>query len=202
MTHNLTLYCLRKIRAQDYMSEEDYEKVCYFLEVVLINLFKSIQIYVLALLLGTLLETFVMNCAYVLLRSQAGGWHAKSSTICSIFGITIFIGIPLLLKMTHNTFSSWFVVILSIVVLISVWHYAPADTEKNPLVSISERKRKRRLAIFVTLAIIAFSFIVQTTMIQTLVIIGLLVETLMISPLFYKLMKRSYRNYEKYVEEK
>lgn len=39
MTHNFTLYCLRKIRAQDYMSEENYEKVCYFLEVLLINLF-------------------------------------------------------------------------------------------------------------------------------------------------------------------
>lgn len=201
MTHNLTLYCLRKIRAQDYMSKEDYEKVCYFLEIVLINLFKSIQIYVLALLLGTLLETFVMNCAYVLLRGDAGGWHAKSSTICSIFGITVFIGIPLLLQTTHYTFSSWLITILSIAILISVWCYAPADTEKNPLISVSERKRKRMSAFFVTLAIIAFSFIVQTAMIQTLVIIGLLVETLMISPLFYKLMKRSYRNYEKYVEE-
>lgn len=142
-----------------------------------------------------------MNCAYVFLRSHAGGWHAKSSTKCSILGIIIFVGVPLLLQMTHYTFSSLFVAILVIIVLISVWYYAPADTEKNPLVSVSERRRKRRLAVFTTLVIVACSFFVQIAMIQTLVIIGLLVETLMISPLFYKLMKRSYRNYEKYVEE-
>lgn len=202
MTHALTLYCLKKIRAQDYMSEIEYENVCYFLEVLFINLFKSIQIYAVAWLLGTLLETFVMNCAYVLLRIHAGGWHAKSSVNCSLFGIAIFIGIPLMLQNTHYVFSNWFAIALSIIILVSIWRYAPADTEKNPLVSVSERKRKHCRALVTVLMIAIISFLKQDEMVQTLLLCGLFIETIMISPLFYQLTKRSYKNYEKYVEEK
>lgn len=202
MTHNLTLYCLRKIRAQDYMSEREHENVCYFLEILLINIFKSIQIYALAWLLGTLLETFVMNCAYVLLRTHAGGWHAKSSTNCSLFGIATFIGIPLMLQNTHYVFNTWLAMVLSIIILASVWRYAPADTENNPLVSVSERRKKRWRAFVTVLMIVIISFFKQDEMLQTLLLWGLITETIMIHPLFYKLTKRSYKNYEKYVEEK
>jgi accessory gene regulator B len=202
MTHSLTLYCLKKLQMKKHMSEDDYDNVCYFLEVFLINLFKSVQIYGLALLLGILLETFVMNCAYVLLRIQAGGWHAKSSVNCSLFGIVNFIGVPLLLQGTQYTIHSWHSIILSLIIFVGVWHYAPSDTEKNPLVSVSERKKKKKQAVFITLLIITGSFLLKNELLRTLLLLGLVIEVLMISPLFYKLMNRRYKNYEQYVEEK
>lgn len=202
MTNGLTLYFLRKIRAQEYMSESEHDHVCYFLEVLFINVFKSVQVYALAWLFGTLLETFIMNFAYVVLRTHAGGWHAKSSTNCSLFGIVVFIGIPWILQSTHYTFSHWFAVILSIIILIGVWRYAPADTEKNPLVSISERRKKRYWSLISALMIILISFLKQNGIVQTLLLSGLLTETIIISTLFYKLTRRSYKNYEKYIQEK
>lgn len=202
MTNRLTGFCLEKIHANDYMSESEFENVHYFLEVFFINVFKLFQVYLCAYLFGTLFETFVMNCAYVLLRRHANGWHAKSSFNCSLLGISFFIGIPLLLQKTMITFSGWMVVLLSILLFIGVCLYAPADTEKNPLVSVSERKRKRRNALFLTLILVLLSCVIQNQSLQTLILSGLFIEIIMIHPLFYKLTKRSYKNYEKYVEEK
>lgn len=202
MTNRLTGFCLEKIHAHDHMSQDDYENVHYFLEVFFINLFKLFQVYLCAYLFDTLFETFVMNCAYVLLRSHANGWHARSSFNCSLLGISCFVGIPLLLQKTMLPFNGWIVVILSILLLIEVGLYAPADTEKNPLVSVSERKRKRRNALFMTLILVLLSYVIQNQSLQTLILSGLFIEILMIHPLFYKLTKRSYKNYEKYVAEK
>ena len=202
MTNRLTDYILKKIHAHDHMSQDEYENVHYFLEVFFINVSKLSQIYLFAYFFGTLFETFVMNCAYILLRSHANGWHAKSSFNCSLLGISCFVGIPLLLQKTMLSFNGWIAVILSILLFIGVGLYAPADTEKNPLVGVNERKRKRSKALLITLILILLSYLIQNQSLQALILSGLFIEMIMIHPLFYKLTKRSYKNYEKYVAEK
>ncbi len=87
----------------------------------LINIFKTVQVYVIAYLLGVLFETFIMNLPYVLLRWHAGGWHAKSTINCSIFGITTFVGIPFILQKMDFSLSFFWMTILSLVIL--CWSY-------------------------------------------------------------------------------
>lgn len=198
MTHNFTLFLLNKVSAQNYMSESEYENVVYSLEILLINIFKSIQIYSVALILGVLFETFIMNLAYALLRIHAGGWHAKSSINCSLFGLVVFVGIPLIFQKFEFALNFYWLLLLSGIILAFVALYAPADTEKNPLVSVSERKRKKILSLLSALVISAFSLFFAGPQIATLLVTGLLIETLLIHPLFYKLLKRRYKNYENY----
>lgn len=198
MTHNLTLFLLKTIQAKNYMNEAEYESVCYSLEILFINIFKSIQVYTAAFIFGVLVETFIMNLAYALLRWSAGGWHAKSSLNCSIFGIITFVGIPFALQKTEFLLTFHWSLFLSLLILFCVFLYAPADTEKNPLVSVIERKRKRRLALLCTTFILCIGLVLVKSEVRTLIIIGLLVETIMIHPLLYKLTKRSYKNYENY----
>ena len=198
MTHTFTLFILEKLRAQSFMTEEEFENVQYSLEILLINILKSIQVYFISFLFGLLFETFIMNLAYVLLRWYANGWHAKSSIACSLFGIATFVGIPFVLQETSFTLSTPWILILSGIILLCVFLYAPADTEKNPLVSVSERKKKKLFALISAFTIICVSLFLVGAQVGTLLIIGLLVEILMIHPLFYKLNKRSYKNYENY----
>lgn len=198
MTRNFTLFLLNKVSAQNYMSESEYENVVYSLEILLINIFKSIQIYSVALILGVLFETFIMNLAYALLRIHAGGWHAKSSINCSLFGLVVFVGIPLIFQKFEFALNFYWLLLLSGIILAFVALYAPADTEKNPLVSVSERKRKKILSLLSALVISAFSLFFAGPQIATLLVTGLLIETLLIHPLFYKLIKRRYKNYENY----
>lgn len=198
MTHNFTLFLLNKIHARSHMSEDEYENVAYSLELLFINIFKSIQVYVVAFLLGVIFETFVMNLAYVLLRWQAGGWHAKSSLNCSLFGLLSFVGIPLIFQHTGFILNSNWSLILALFVLFNTVLYAPADTEKNPLVSVSERKKKKILATCTAFALVIIAMFFVKNDIRTLLLTGLFVEIIMIHPLFYKINKRSYKNYEKY----
>lgn len=198
MTHTFTFFLLNKIQAKKYMTEDEYENVAYSLEIFLINIFKTVQVYVIAYLLGVLFETFIMNLPYVLLRWHAGGWHAKSTINCSIFGITTFVGIPFILQKMDFSLSFFWMTILSLVILCCVLLYAPADTEKNPLVSVSERKRKRIFSFLSALFAIFIAVFFVNNEIGTLMITGLFVEIIMIHPLFYKLNKRSYKNYENY----
>jgi accessory gene regulator B len=201
LTHSLTLYLLRKIQAQRYMSEIDYENTTYALEILLINLFKSVQVYAVAFVFGVLFETFLMNLAYVFLRIPAGGWHAKSSRNCSIFGLVVFVGIPVFLKYSLFTFSFNWLLLLSSIVLLIVFLYAPSDTEKNPLVSMSERKKKKRKALFSAFLVVCLSLFFVAAKTSTLLITGLVIESLLIHPFFYKLTKRSYKNFENYQTE-
>ncbi|MGM0125367.1 accessory regulator B [Enterococcus sp. AZ194] len=180
------------------MDETEYDYTCYFIEIVLLNLFKMTQIYLAAYLLGTMLETAIMNGAYILLRHHAGGWHARTSIGCSIFGIVTFVGIPRLLQESALVIPGWSLTVLSICCLVGVLFYAPADTEKNPLINAEHRKRKAILSFITVITMLSLSFLLLTNYFQILIILGLSLETLLISPLYYKLTKRSYNNYENY----
>lgn len=196
--HNFMLFFLKKIQAKEYMSDDEYANVCYTVESLLIDIAKTFQVYLLATILGIAMETFFVHMPYMLLRRFAGGWHAKTSLNCSIFSILVFVGIPL----SANRFSQPFPPIIHLsIALISlwiVWRYAPADTEKNPLFDKKERNKRRFRSIVVVLSFLVIAFTLCSSFIRFLILIGLFIESVMINPLFYKLTKRSYRNYEKY----
>ncbi len=196
--HNFTLFFLKKIHAQEYMSDDEYANVCYTVESFLINITKTFQVYLLATILGVAKETFFMHLPYMLLRRYAGGWHAKTSLSCSIFSIFVFVGIPLSITGFSQPLSPIINFSMAAISLWIVWRYAPADTEKNPLFDKRERDIRRFKSIAMILLILAIVFIIKSSLVQSLILIGLLIESIMISPLFYKLTKRSYRNYEKY----
>ncbi|WP_312540721.1 accessory gene regulator AgrB [Enterococcus sp.] len=195
--HNFTLFFLKKIQAQEYMSDDEYANVCYTVESFLINITKTFQVYLLATILGVAKETFFMHLPYMLLRRYAGGWHAKTSLSCSMFSIFVFVGIPLSITGFSQPLSPIINFSMAAISLWIVWRYAPADTEKNPLFDKRERDIRRFKSIAIVMLILATAFIVNNSFVQSLILIGLFIESIMINPLFYKLMRRSYQNYEK-----
>ena len=106
MTHTFTFFLLNKIQAKKYMTEDEYENVAYSLEIFLINIFKTVQVYVIAYLLGVLFETFIMNLPYVLLR-----WHAGVGTRSQPL-IALFLVSQHLLAF-HLYFKKWILAYLS-----------------------------------------------------------------------------------------
>lgn len=181
-----------------FKSEEEYEQAYYTLQIVLINIEKVQIIYTMSFFLSTILNTFVMHLAYFLLRRSAGGWHAKKSINCTLFSVFGFVILPWLGNKANCSFTNFSILILTITMLGIVMRYAPADTEKNPLISISERAKMKRKAILVTLLSFAVALFVRNDTLQFNVISGIILECITIHPVFYKLTKRSYTNYEEY----
>ena len=113
--------------------EEKLEIIEYGLEGIYLTVTKLIIIYSLAYFLDILLETFLVSLTYNLIRFTAFGMHAKKSWHCLIISSTMFIGgvyiceyvfIPFILK-----------VILALICIILVFKFAPADTEKRPIIN-------------------------------------------------------------------
>lgn len=181
-----------------FRSEEESEKAHYSLQILLINLEKLLIVYFFSFLLSVMINTFIMHLTYFLLRKFAGGWHAKKSINCTLFSSLCFVFIPWLAKKYNFLFSMTAMCVLIFVVSFTVIRYAPADTEKNPLVSISERKKRRKSSILVTIFVLLASIFVKSETLKFNILSGLLLESVTIHPAFYKLTKRSYRNYEEY----
>ena len=93
---------------------------------------------------------------------------------------------------------SW---LIALTAIICTYRYAPADTEKNPLVSVSERKHRRIKALCFVILFTTVAFIQSNQQIRLLILTGLFIESMVRTPFIYKLTKRSYKNYEYYQEE-
>lgn len=81
--------------------------------------------------------------------------------------------------------------------LILVTLYAPADTAKRPLVSVKLRKK---LKIYSQLTVMFFFIIClfnNNMIIKNIITFAILEECICITPFFYKISGKSYKNYEK-----
>ena len=79
-----------------------------------------------------------------------------------------------------------------------IYKYAPADTEKRPIISPKRRKIYKTIctitAIIFTILIIVFN----KHILSNYLLIGMIEAVIMIHPTVYKIFKLSYDNYKNY----
>lgn len=175
-------------------SDDDLEKIEYGIKVVLANFFKLIILFSTAYILGVFKYTVIAFVVFAILRTFACGAHANSSILCIVINYTLFLG---------NVYASIYIPLnklcISLIFLISlilIYIYAPADTAERPLVS----KRLRRNLKIKSLVTVIFFFII-TIFIKNNIYINLITfaifeEALAITPISYKLLGKTYNNYE------
>ena len=115
------------------------------MQVLAINIEKSIVVYGLAIIFHTFFYTF-NSFKLFLIRRHAHGTHANSSLLCHIQNIIFFIIFPyLIIKLDINYFVLLSMALVGLIITIL---YAPAATKKQP---IPRRlvKRKNTLHIFI-----------------------------------------------------
>ena len=78
--------------------------------------------------------------------------------------------------------------------------YAPADTENVPIISKKERKTKKILSyIFLTITL-GISLLIPNQVLSNILIFGIILQTLTITRIAYKLTKNKY-GHEVYLQE-
>ena len=117
--------------------EEKLEEIRYGLESIYLTYTKIFLIFVLAYFLGIIKETLLLLVTYNIIRTFAFGIHATKSIYCLITSLMLFIGGVYVVK--YMSLNIYVKAIISIILLICIYKYAPADTYKRPL--INERKR-------------------------------------------------------------
>ena len=187
---------MNHIKSKNNYSEQKLAEIKYGLSTLYINITKTIVIFLLEYFLGIFKELLLILLFYGALRLTGFGLHAKKSWQCWIGSLITFILLPYLVKVL--TITIYLRLTISILSIIYILIYAPADTEKRPLI---RKKRRILYKILCTLTAVILSIIsiyTKNVLIQNSIIFSLILECFMISPLTYKIFKLKYANYKYY----
>lgn len=172
-------------------------EIKYGIESLYLTISKTIIIFIISILLNMTKELILLFTFYSLIRLTGFGVHAKKSWHCWVTSITMFILIPLLIK--YVTLNQELIIISYIVFTLLLIKYAPADTEKRPLINKKKRIIYKVLTITLAITYLIYSLIYKdNTIIINTLYFSVLLEVIFILPCTYKLFGVKYNNYKNY----
>ena len=178
-------------------SQTKLEEIRYGLEGIYLTITKSIVIFSIAFIFGILKELLIFLLFFNILRFTAFGIHAKNSIICLIYSSLIFLLLPVIAK--YLVINKIVKIISFIIIIILIGKYAPADTEKRPIVSPKRRQTYKIISIIISISYMIISLSINNNFISNSLLLSLLLELIMINPLTYKIYKQPYNNYKTYL---
>lgn len=176
--------------------EEKLEIIEYGLEGIYLTFTKMFIIMVLSYFLGILLEVFLLTLTYNLIRFTAFGLHATKSIYCLISSLTMFVGGTLVVLNVNIPFI--IKIIISIICVYYIFKYAPADTEKRPIVSPKRRKIYKTISTITGIIFTILIIVFNKYILSNYLLIGMIEAVIMIHPTVYKIFKLPYDNYKNY----
>lgn len=192
-----TLYGFEKFLHENInnITEDDMEIALYGMEVIYSLLTKTILFFVISVFLGWQLEFIIVSLLLATIRATSFGFHAEKEINCYIVSFITIFGTIYIAK--NYTFDILFVAAICFISVIVTILYAPADTEKRPLLDSHVRKILK-LCTTITALFFTLTAVNYTGFISNAAFCILSVNALNISPVLYKLFKRRYKNYEYY----
>lgn len=176
--------------------EEKLEEIRYGLESIYLTYTKIFLIFVLAYFLGIIKETLLLLVTYNIIRTFTFGIHATKSIYCLITSLMLFIGGVYVVK--YMSLNIYVKAIISIILLICIYKYAPADTYKRPLINERKRKKYKAISTILGIAYVILIIIFNNYIISNYLLIGMLETVIMIHPIVYKIFNLPFDNYKKY----
>ena len=185
-------------------NNKEYDEINYLkaklgIEATIINVSKIMIVYSISLMFGLLIPTLITHLSYLSLRRVSMGLHAKSSFVCTVVSVIIFVVIPYLIQGVW--IGNELLLIGGLITTILFWLYAPADTEKAPIIGAKRRRKLKRLAVLTNVIVLLAALLVGQTMFRTLILWGSVIQVVMILPITYKILRRRCKNYEQYEKE-
>lgn len=192
-------------KIQEQMPEVDNERaevIKYGLEIIIGEIPKLILLVVVAIILKI---GWLVVFAYLTMlpyKVMAGGFHLKTNIGCLIGTFTVYYGNVLISKymVIEPIYLKYIIIIATwIFSIIMISLYAPADTINLPILRKKERKTKKILSyIFATIMLIG-SFVIKNNTLANILLINVIVESVCIFRLAYKITKNEY-GYENYLK--
>ena len=177
-------------------SNDKIDEIMYGVEGIYLTITKTIIIFALAFLFKIAKELLFLLIAFNFIRLFAFGMHANNSITCLIFSSLMFIGGAFICKYVTISKPVLYALYLFSLIIISI--YSPADTVKRPLIKKKKRIRFKILSIITVIVFATISLFIKDNQIINYLIIGLLIECILISPITYKIFKMPYKNYKNY----
>lgn len=178
------------------LSQRDIDKIKYGLEGLYLTITKLIFIIIISIILGIWKETLLLIIIFNGIRLTAFGVHAKRSIDCLISSTLFFILFPIIcIKLTIPLIVK---VILFIPLTVLIGIFAPADTEKRPLINKKKRKIYKMLSIMISIIYMTIAIVIKDNTLSNCFIFAIVIQIIIMLPITYKLFGVSYNNYKTY----
>lgn len=193
MKNKLLDNIINSMRKELKYDEIKLKEIRYGLESFYLTISKITVIFIISIFIKTTKELALLFLFYGLLRLTGFGAHAKKTIQCWIISVILFACFPLLIKFLY--IPKILSIILSLFLLIFIYKYAPADTEKRPLINKKKRELYKYLSVLICLIYISIIIYTSNQFISNLLLFSILTETIFILPITYKLLNLKYNNY-------
>lgn len=173
-------------------------EIKYGIESIYLFFTKTIVIILLAFIFNVLQELLLLLIFYSIIRATGFGVHAKKSWHCWVSSLLIFLGTPIL--STQVIIPQYISMLICLLCIILIAIYAPADTEKRPIIN---KKRRLTYKILCTLTTLTYSIIVlfmTNSILSNIILCSMIIEVFMIIPISYRLFNVKYNNYKIYLQ--
>lgn len=170
-------------------------EIRYGIETIYLTITKTIVVIIISLLMGTIKELLYFMILYGLLRIVGFGLHAKKAWHCWVFSLTLFSLIPYLIKILAIDFTIKALFFSICIILLAI--YAPADTEKRPLIHKKKRIIYKVLTLIISITYLILSYY-ASNLLSNALMFACIMQTLMVIPVSYKLLGLKYGNYKSY----
>ena len=189
--------CMELVTAYNKdLSQRDIDKIKYGLEGLYLTITKLIFIIIISIILSIWKETLLLILIFNGIRLTAFGVHAKRSIDCLISSTLFFILFPIIcIKLTIPLIVK---VILFIPLTVLIGIFAPADTEKRPLINKKKRKIYKMLSIMISIIYMTIAIVIKDNTLSNCFIFAIVIQIIIMLPITYKIFGVSYNNYKTY----
>lgn len=178
------------------LSQRDIDKIKYGLEGLYLTITKLIFIIIVSIILGIWKETLLLILIFNGIRLTAFGVHAKRSIDCLISSTLFFILFPIIcIKLTIPLIVK---IILFIPLTVLIGIFAPADTEKRPIINKKKRKIYKILSIIISIIYMTIAIVIKDNTLSNCFIFAIVIQIIIMLPITYKIFGVSYNNYKNY----
>ena len=196
-------YILEKMRKKlPEITDEKAEIILYGLQLLIGEVPKMFILFGISFLLGFGPYMVFAYIAIMPYRAASGGFHLHTHLGCIIGSSIFYYGNVILSKfLVLSDIQKYILIGLSLIFgILMVSLYAPADTENVPIISKKERKNKKILSYITLIITLVVAIFVQDRILSNILIIGILIQTISITRIAYKITNNKY-GYEVYAKQ-
>ena len=202
MVDKICNYLTNKIRNKmPEVDDERAEIINYGIHLIVGEIPKTFIFIVVACLLGVFKEFCITMLVIFPYRAVSGGFHLKTHLGCITLTTLYYCGIAYVSRLFVMPLIAKYIItaLVWIFGIIMCNLYAPADTESVPILRKKERKIKQILSYLILTITLVVGIFINNTTVSNIIILGMLVQSIMISRLPYKITKSQYGHeiYEK-----
>lgn len=196
-------FLVNKIRKQmPEIDDERAEVINYGIHLVVGEIPKTFIFIAIAAILGVLKEFFITMLVIFPYRAFSGGVHLKTHIGCIVTTSLMYCGTAYVsqFQLFSNDVKYILILLVWIFGMTMCKLYAPADTENVPILRKKDRRLKQILSYIVLTITLVIGVLINNYVISNIIIIGIFIQTIMITRFIYKITNNKY-GYEVYLQE-